>query len=52
MQRAAVQEVTERISGANAVAVFTVRELEAEATAAGIPVRLVRRALAELKAPE
>ena len=52
MQRAAVHEVTERISGANAVAVFTVRELEAEATAAGIPVRLVRRALAKLKAPE
>jgi serine/threonine-protein kinase len=52
LQRAAVQEVTERISGANAVAVYTVRELEAEATAAGIPVRLVRRALAEVKAPE
>jgi serine/threonine protein kinase len=52
MHRAAVQEVTDRISGANAVAVYTVRELEAEATAAGIPVRLVRRALADLKAPE
>jgi serine/threonine protein kinase len=52
LQHAAVQEVTERISEANAVAVYTVRELEAEATAAGIPVRLVRRALAELKAPE
>jgi serine/threonine-protein kinase len=52
LQRAAVHEVTERIFEANAVAVYTVRELEAEATAAGIPVRLVRRALAELKAPE
>ena len=52
LQRAAVQEITERISGANAVAVYTVRELEAEATAAGIPVRLGRRALAEVKAPE
>jgi len=34
------------------VAIYTVRELEAEASAAGIPVRLVRRALAEVKAPE
>jgi len=49
MQTAAVQEVRERISGPNASTVYTVRELEAEAAAAGIPVRLVRRALAEVK---
>ena len=49
MQRAAVQEVSERLSGPTAATVYTVRELEAEAAAAGIPVRLVRRALAEVK---
>ena len=52
LQRAAVQEVTERIAGPSGATVYTVRELEAEATAAGIPAKLVRRALAELKSPE
>jgi hypothetical protein len=49
MQTAVVREMTDRL--AVAPAPYTVRELEAEATAAGIPVRLVRRALAEVKPP-
>ncbi|HEY7233992.1 MAG TPA: serine/threonine-protein kinase [Gemmatimonadaceae bacterium] len=49
MQRAAAQEASERLSAPAAATVYTVRELEAEAAAAGIPVRLVRRALAEVK---
>ena len=52
LQRAAVQEVSDRLTGTHAATVYTVRELEAEATAAGIPARLVRRALAEFKTAE
>lgn len=47
MQTAVVHETTARLAAA--ATPYTVRELEAEATTAGIPVRLVRRALAELR---
>jgi hypothetical protein len=49
LQRAAVQEVSERFT---APAAYTLRDLEAAATAAGIPVRLVMRAVAELPVSE
>ena len=49
MQTAVMREMLERLATASTT--YTVRELEAEATAAGIPVRLVRRALAEIKPP-
>jgi hypothetical protein len=50
MQSTAARELSERM--ASTPTVYTVRELEAEATAAGIPVRLVRRALADVKPPQ
>jgi len=49
LQTAAVHEMAERMAAATVP--YTVRELEAEATAAGIPARLVRRALAEFEPP-
>ena len=52
LQHAAAQAVSARFAGANAQGVLTVRDLEAEAAAAGIPVRLLRRALAELTPPD
>ena len=48
LQRSAMDEVSQRFSGVNAPAGYTVRDLESAAIAAGIPARLIRRAVAEV----
>ena len=48
LQQAALHEVRERLTGEGMRGVYTVRDVEAAASAAGIPPRLVARALNEL----